>query len=101
MCGTRSAPVNGGSRDCRNRQQHLVSTTINDAFGVDIPWWIFALATFAIVWVLTHFGIKLSMRTTVICGAIEMAIMLALAITFLAGYLPPYWPAPGLAMRKK
>jgi amino acid transporter len=78
---------------------YLVSTTINDAFGVDIPWWIFALATFAIVWVLTHFGIKLSMRTTVIFGAIEMAIMLALAITFLvhpgpgSSYVAPLQPS--------
>ncbi len=62
---------------------YLISNTIQDASGVDIPWWIFALATFGIVWVLTHFGIKLSMRTTVIFGAIEMLIMLALAITFL------------------
>jgi len=68
---------------------YLVSTTIQDAGGPDIPWWIFALATFAIVWVLTHFGIKLSMRTTVIFGAVEIAIMLALAITFLVN------PGPG------
>ena len=68
---------------------YLLSTTIQDAFSVDIPWWIFALATFAIVWVLTHFGIKLSMRTTIIFGAIEMLIMLALAITFLVN------PGPG------
>ncbi len=50
----------------------------------DVPWWIFALATFAIVWMLTHYGIKLSMRTTAIFGAIEILIMLALAFTFLA-----------------
>jgi amino acid transporter len=68
---------------------YLISNTIQDATGVDIPWWIFALATFAIVWVLTHFGIRLSLRTTVIFGAIELLIMLALAITFLVH------PAPG------
>ena len=68
---------------------YLLSTTIQDAFSVDIPWWIFALATFAIVWVLTHFGIKLSMRTTILFGAIELLIMLALAITFLVN------PGPG------
>src|SRR5713226_6407057 len=45
---------------------YLVSNTIQQASGVDIPWWVFALATFAIVWVLTHFGIRLSMRTTII-----------------------------------
>ena len=62
---------------------YLLSNTIQQASGVDIPWWIFALATFALVWALTHFGIRLSLRTTVIFGAIEILIMLALAITFL------------------
>jgi len=63
---------------------YLASTTLQTASGVNVPWWIFALATFAIVWVLTHFGIRLSMRTTALFGGIEMLIMLALAITFLA-----------------
>jgi amino acid transporter len=67
----------------------LASTTLQTAFNVNIPWWIFALATFAIVWVFTHFGIKLSMRTTALFGALEILIMLALAITFLVH------PGPG------
>ena len=62
---------------------YLASSTVQTASGVNVPWWIFALATFAIVWVLTHFGIKLSMRTTAMFGGVEMLIMLALAITFL------------------
>src|SRR5215813_6457816 len=78
---------------------YLVSNTIQQSTGVDIPWWIFALATFAIVWALTHFGIRLSMRTTVIFGAIEILIMLALAITFLvhpgpgSSYVAPLQPS--------
>jgi amino acid transporter len=63
---------------------YLASSTFQMAAGVNIPWWVFALITFAIVWVLTHFGIRLSMRTTAIFGGIEMLIMLALAFTFLA-----------------
>jgi len=63
---------------------YLASSTFQMASGVNIPWWIFALITFAIVWTLTHFGIKLSMRTTALFGGIEMLIMLALAFTFLA-----------------
>ena len=63
---------------------YLCSTTIQDAGGPDVPWWLIALATFAIVWALTHYGIKLSMRTTAIFGAVEILIMLALAFTFLA-----------------
>jgi len=68
---------------------YLSSTTIQQATGTNVPWWIFALATFAIVWGLTHFGIRLSMRTTALFGAIEILIMLALAFTFLAH------PGPG------
>ncbi len=52
---------------------YLCSSTIQMATGTDVPWWIFALATFAIVWALTHYGIKLSMRTTAIFGGIEIA----------------------------
>ncbi len=63
---------------------YLASSTFQMAAGVSIPWWIFALVTFGIVWALTHFGIKLSMRTTALFGGIEMLIMLALAFTFLA-----------------
>jgi amino acid transporter len=78
---------------------YLISNTIQAASGVDIPWWIFALATFGIVWALTHFGIQLSMRTTFIFGMFEMAIMLALAITFLvvpghgSSYAAPLQPS--------
>ena len=63
---------------------YLASSTLQMASGVDVPWWILALVTFGIVWVLTHFGIRLSMRTTALFGALEMLIMLALAFTFLA-----------------
>ena len=78
---------------------YLISNTIQTASGVDIPWWIFALAIFAVVWALTHFGIRLSMRTTAVFGAIEILIMLALAITFLvhpghgSSYTAPLQPS--------
>src|SRR6202042_874980 len=68
---------------------YLASSTFQMAAGGNIPWGIFALITFGIVWVLTHFGIRLSMRTTAIFGGIEILIMLALAFTFLAH------PGPG------
>ena len=77
---------------------YLTSTTLQTAAGVNIPWWIFAIATFAIVWVLTHFGIRLSMRTTALFGGIEILIMLALAVTFLvhpgpgSSYVAPLQP---------
>src|ERR1700726_533980 len=53
---------------------YLCSNTIQDATGTDVPWWIFALAAFAIVWGLTHYGIKLSMRTTALFGGVELLI---------------------------
>jgi amino acid transporter len=77
---------------------YLASTTFQQASGVNIPWWIFALVTFGIVWTLTHFGVRLSMRTTALFGAIELLIMLALALTFLvhpghgSSYVAPLQP---------
>lgn len=60
-----------------------LSGFLQSGTGINIPWWVFSIATAAIVWVLTYFGIRLSTRTTVILGAVEMLIMLALGITFL------------------
>ncbi|HEY6411125.1 MAG TPA: APC family permease [Ktedonobacteraceae bacterium] len=67
--------------------------------GINIPWWIFSIATAIIVWFLTYFGIRFSTRTTVILGAIEMLIMLALGVTFLlnpgpgSSWIAPFQPA--------
>jgi amino acid transporter len=68
---------------------YLLSDTLQAAFGVRVPWWIFALVTFGIIWLFTHYGIQVSMRTNAWLGGAEVLIMLALAITFLAH------PAPG------
>jgi amino acid transporter len=68
---------------------YLLSDTLRSGFGVNIPWWLIAVATFGIIWLFTYYGIRLSMHTTVILGGMEMVIMLALAITFLVH------PGPG------
>ena len=62
---------------------YLLSDSLHTSFGVNIPWWLIAVATFGVIWIFTHFGIRLSMHTTAILGGLEMLIMLALAITFL------------------
>jgi amino acid transporter len=77
----------------------LISDTLRTEFGVSIPWWLFAMAAFAIIWFLTHYGVQLSVRTTALFGAVEMLIMLALAITFLihpgpgSSYIAPLKPS--------
>jgi amino acid transporter len=50
---------------------------------VHIAWWILGLVAFLLVWVLTYRGVRLSLRTIMILGSLEMLIMIALAITFL------------------
>jgi amino acid transporter len=68
---------------------YLLSDTLHTGFGLNIPWWLIALATFGVIWFFTYSGIRLSMHTTALLGGIEMLIMLGLAITFLAH------PGPG------
>src|ERR1700684_3128229 len=41
---------------------YLLSDMLWMQFHVKIPWWLLALATFSIIWALTHHGIQLSMR---------------------------------------
>jgi amino acid transporter len=78
---------------------YLLADTLQAGLGVKIPWWLIAIATFAIIWFFTYQGIRLSMRTTALLGGFEMLIMLALAITFLvhpgpgSSYVAPLKPS--------
>ncbi|PYV19651.1 MAG: hypothetical protein DMG21_00920 [Acidobacteria bacterium] len=68
---------------------YLLSEILGTELGVNIPWWLVAGASFALIGVLTHYGIRLSMHTTALLGSLEMGIILALAITLL------FHPGPG------
>ncbi len=72
-----------GTAGCTGFLGYLVSDMLHMQFHVNIPWWTIALATCALVWLLTHQGVQLSARVTALLGGLEVLIMLALAITFL------------------
>jgi len=78
---------------------YMLSDMLQTGFGLKIPWWLLALAAFALIWALTHYGIRLSMGITTLLGALEILIMLALAITFLvhpghgSSYTAPIQPS--------
>jgi amino acid transporter len=68
---------------------YMLSDILRNELSFNIPWWLVAAASFALIWVLAHYGIRLSMHITALLGSLEMLIMLALAITFLVH------PGPG------
>jgi amino acid transporter len=78
---------------------YLISDMLRKQFHVNIPWWFLALATTALIWMLTHRGVQLSARITALLGGLELLIMLALSITFLvhpghgSTYLAPLTPS--------
>ena len=78
---------------------YLLSYMLKEELRLDVPWWIFASVTTALIWALTHRGIRLSARITTLLGGIELLIMLALGITFLvhpghgSSYIAPLRPA--------
>ena len=78
---------------------YLISDMLRAGFGVRVPWWLIALVTFAVIWTLTHRGIRISAHVTAILGGLELMIMLSLAITFLihpgpgSRYLAPLDPS--------
>jgi len=88
-----------GTAGCTGFLGYLISDMLKMQFHVNIPWWTFALATFALIWVLTHHGVQLSTRITALLGGLELLIMLVLAITFLihpgpgSSYLAPLKPS--------
>jgi amino acid transporter len=77
----------------------VLSETLRTEFGVNVPWWLLALAAFALTWMMTHYGVRLSMHTTAVLGCLELLIMLTLSITFLihpgpgSSYLAPLNPS--------
>jgi len=78
---------------------YLISDMLRSQFDLGIPWWLFALAMFVAIWLLTRHGIRLSMRITALLGGLELLIMLALAISFLlrpgpgSSYIAPLNPS--------
>ncbi len=78
---------------------YLLSDMLGTGFGVHVPWWLIALVTFAVIWILTHYGVQLSIRVTAILGGLEVLIMLALAATVLihpgqgSSYMAPLDPS--------
>jgi amino acid transporter len=78
---------------------YLISDILRTQFDVNIAWWLIALVTFAVIWMLTRHGIRLSMRITALLGGLELLIMLALAVAFLvhpgpgSSYLAPLRPS--------
>ncbi len=78
---------------------YLIADMLKMRFHANIAWWVVASATTMLIWALTHRGVQLSARITMLLGALELLIMLALAITFLvrpgpgSTYLAPLTPS--------
>jgi amino acid transporter len=62
---------------------------LKDQYSVSIPWWVFAIAILALVAFVGYRGIRISGRALMIFSLIEMAIILALALSGLVS------PGPG------
>ena len=62
---------------------YLAENVLKSGTGVDIPWWVFALAGLALTWVLIYRGIAISTKTAVLLGSLELLIMVALSISLL------------------
>src|SRR6266496_5148166 len=58
-------------------------TLIQTLTGIDIPWYVYTILGNVGVFALTYYGIKLSARANMLLGAIEISIILALAITMI------------------
>lgn len=88
-----------GTAGCTGFLGYLISDMLHLQFHLTIPWWSVALATTALIWALTHYGVQLSVRVTAVLGGLEMLIMLALGMSFLihpgpgSDYLAPLQPS--------
>jgi amino acid transporter len=58
---------------------NVVSTELQTNYSINIPWWVFMAIGVVAVGLLMYRGVKLSGRTVVILGLIEIAIMIVLS----------------------
>lgn len=61
----------------------LMADILQTNTGINIPWWVFGGAFILLVWGLTYRGIRISTRTAVIMGSLELLLVFALGVTFL------------------
>ncbi|HEX3921494.1 MAG TPA: APC family permease [Streptosporangiaceae bacterium] len=75
---------------------YLAENVLKSGTGVDIPWWVFAVAGLLLTWVLIYRGVAISTRTAVLFGSLELLIMVALSISLLVspGQSNYDWAAP-------
>ncbi|HUZ53457.1 MAG TPA: APC family permease [Streptosporangiaceae bacterium] len=73
----------------------LAENVLKTGTGVDIPWWVFALAGLLVTWVLIYRGIAISTKAALVLGTLEVLIMVALSISLLVSPAHSYhWTAP-------
>jgi amino acid transporter len=73
----------------------LAEDVLKTGTGVDVPWWVFALAGLLLTWVLIYRGIVISTKAALVLGTLELLIVLALSISLLVSPAHPYsWTAP-------
>lgn len=76
----------------------LSATFFKSNGGINIPWWVYALIAWAVVWILTYRGISISSRAAAILGTLELLVMTALGVSFLlhpahgASFTAPFDP---------
>src|SRR5712691_11528814 len=67
----------------------VLQPSIQAEYGVNIPWWVFVIFGLALVIYFAYQGISISEKALITTGAIEIVIMVALAVTALVS------PGPG------
>ncbi len=68
---------------------YILQGELQANYGINVPWWVFALVAIPVIAVLGFYGIKLSVRAIVVLGGLEFLIVLALGLSGLIS------PGPG------
>ena len=60
---------------------YILQGELQANYGINVPWWVFALVAIPVIAVLGFYGIKLSVRAIVVLGGLEFLIVLALGLS--------------------
>jgi amino acid transporter len=67
----------------------ILENELKSNYSINFPWWVFTLIALPTITALAYFGIRLSVRTIVLFGALEFLIVFALGLSGLIS------PGPG------
>ncbi len=73
---------------CSTASGYFAASTIQNTFGVDVPWWVCSLVLYALVYLLGYLGIEAGAKVLMVFLTCEILVLAALDVAILVHHGP-------------